>query len=232
MVEEDKGLIIRFPEFGERVQWWANSLQLSIKDIQRATGVGYEMARRYFLGVSKPDDEGMRKLAALFGITPAMLDWGAPPAATVLTAAEPSRDEYLIRYYPDVRLSAGHGAINGDHKAPRQMPVPKWMLPPDADPSFIVIVPVKGTSMTGELEDGALACVDTREKTKFRNGKIYAYNDGEETMVKYFFTRVGGGILIKAKNEIEFPEQVVPPHDLDKIDVVGRVIAALNRYWQ
>lgn len=230
MVEDDKKLIIRFPEFGQRVQWWMHALSLSIKDIQLAAGVGYEMARRYSLGVSKPDDEGMRKLATLFGITPSMLDWGDGAPSTEYKL--PQESEYhQLRFYEDARLSAGNGVNNNGHKPPKLMPVPKWMLPADIDPAGIVIVPVKGHSMTGELDDGALACVDTNDRTKFKNGKIYAYNQGDDTLVKYFYTRVGGGILIKAKNELDFPEQVVAPYDLHKLDVVGRVIAGLNRYW-
>lgn len=228
MAEDDKSLIIRFPEFGKRVQKLAAAKLVSIREIQRTVGVGYEMARRYWLGVSKPDDAGMQLMATLLGVSPSELDWGTKAERTY---EDIDSDHHQIRFYKDVQLSAGHGVNNNGHKPPKLMPVPKWMLPNDVTASSIVIVAVKGQSMTGELEDGALVCVDTSDKTKFKNGKIYAYNDGEETSVKYFYTRVGGGILIKAKNEIEFPEQVIGPYDVHKLDVIGRVIAALNRYW-
>jgi len=227
MVEDDKSLVIRFPEFGRRVQSLAEAKGLAIGDIKVAVGVGYEMARRYWLGVSKPDDEGMAKLAALLGVTPAALDWGDGDS----TRTEQPDDHYQLPFYEHVRLSAGYGANNNGHPLPKLMPVPKWMLPPDVDPAHIVLVPVKGNSMSGELEDGAIAAVNTRDRTKFKSGKIYAYNQGDETLVKYFHTRIGGGILIKARNEDEFPPQTIAPYDLAQLDVVGRVVAALNRYW-
>lgn len=171
---------------------------------------------------------GKDKLSKLAALTNRSTDWFIQ-GDTVPKA--PNSDYIDVRFYEHAVLSAGHGANNDGHGAPRTVPVPRRLLPADVNPDDIVVVPVKGTSMSGEIEDGAYAFVHTRDKTRFKNGKIYAFNQGEDTLVKFFFNRVGGGILIKAKNEDEFPTQTVPPYDLGKLDVIGRVIASINRYW-
>ncbi len=227
MVENDKAQVIRYPDFAIRVQQFAEPAGVDTAAIRKHLNVTPEMARRYWLGISKPEDEKMRLLAELLNTTPAELDWGEYPKGgatpTRFDINEPLTGYHMLRWYEDVRLSAGHGTHNTGHKAPELVPIPKWMLPADIDPADIVVVQVKGDSMRGKLDDGDYAFVNTRDK-KFRDGKVYAYNHGDSTKVKYFHTRIGGGLLIRSEYREKYPDEVVAPYDMDAMDIVGRVL--------
>lgn len=78
MVEntDNKGLPIKYPEFAARVQEAMAEYNIATKDIQKALGITYEMARRYTLGQAMPRSEKMSLLAAALNTDPAQLQYG------------------------------------------------------------------------------------------------------------------------------------------------------------
>jgi transcriptional regulator with XRE-family HTH domain len=96
-----KGLPVLYPDFGARVREALTLTGHTVRDIERALQVKYEMARRYALGAAKPRDAKMRLLSKLFGCSDAWLSFGEGTAPAVGSVQlTPEQAEWL-------RLMAG-----------------------------------------------------------------------------------------------------------------------------
>lgn len=134
---------------------------------------------------------------------------------------------YNVRHY-DARMSAGPGNGNGSNPDWRVVPVPRWMIPDDIDPSMVVIVGIEGDSMYPLLNDGDFALVN-RAQNRLKEGKIFAFNDGDHQRVKKFVKRIGGGWLMKSENpDYAREDQTIAPHEFDKFSIIGRVFKSIG----
>lgn len=89
----------------------------SVNQLKDAAGITYEMARRYTLGISKPRDEKLRKIATLLGVSVSYLDNGDGHVSTEPQLMNPIQVDGLyhspgmplpefarISQYPDGRI--------------------------------------------------------------------------------------------------------------------------------
>lgn len=80
---------VRYTDFAARLIKAMAEAGLSVTDVKNGIGVTYEMARRYTMGIAKPRDAKLNRLAALVGKSSAWLSYGDD-------ASDSMAEHYLI----------------------------------------------------------------------------------------------------------------------------------------
>lgn len=205
----------------------------SVRECAEAVGV---TRSAWYQWEEKGDDqsilaENALKIAAFFGITvEEFLDKNSHAHLTaqnpIANYASDDLRHYNIRYYEGAQLSAGNGKHVEDGE-PTTVSIPHWMIPDGIDPAMVVVAEIIGDSMFPTLKDGEKALVNTAEK-RLKEGKIFAFNDNGELRVKKFVKRLGGGWFMRSDNS-EYKDEVIAPHENEKLDMIGRVFTNIGR---
>lgn len=139
-----------------------------------------------------------------------------------------STDKYWVKYYPDIRVSAGGGAYESD-KDSDILQVPEYfisMLGGKENLKNIDAINVIGDSMEPTLNSGNIIFVDKTKKESKREG-IYAFTTNHGLFVKRMQQRVDGNMDIISDNK-DYPRQVLNP---DEITVIGKVISSFGMVY-
>jgi phage repressor protein C with HTH and peptisase S24 domain len=216
---EGGSLEIRFPEFAERIQRLARGRGITIPDIKRALGVTPEMARRYWLGVSKPRDDKLLKLATLLGTTAQELDWTSTAGHFV---AEEPRYVYIQRLDAIGGLGKGrhneHVEVSGSHAYRSD-----WVMKNGWDPSQLAVISGEGDSMSPTINHGDVVLINLAD-TKLKSGDVYAIEDADGTRIKRLFKQLDGRVRVVSDN----PDKRLHPDDYLTPDtgahLVGKVV--------
>lgn len=227
-------------EFGQRLSGLMDEKGLKIADVQRATGINYEMIRRYREGIAKPRDDAMQKLADCLGVGASFLAFGEA-AGVEASNVEPSNkgisvwhdDDTIpdgmiaIGYLHDVCGSLGNGYLNEEPDEELQLwfreeTLRECNVNPVSAKAFIV----RGDSMAPDITDGQTIAIDT-SATRIFDGEIYAFRKSGELKVKYLFKH-GDGFKAVSRNEdkLRYPDEIYTAKDIeaDNIEILGQ-------YW-
>lgn len=132
-----------------------------------------------------------------------------------------SEDSLAIKYYEDIRASAGTGTENGELK-PAYINLLPSFLPTRS--KNVVAIKVPEDSMTGTIEDGDIIFVD-KNYTEALNGKIYVVLLCEEVYVKRIFKDPSNQkIILKSDNPV-YPQFDASCEDFK---IIGKVIANMR----
>jgi len=118
-----------------------------------------------------------------------------------------------IPYYKDILLSAGCGAVNGDHIKKEMLSVPIGLF----TCKNLEAVKITGDSMIPTVNEDAIVFID-RYITNIKNGQIYAIRMDNEAYLKRLF-QTPDGIIIKSDNDI-YPQYTVAK---EKLNIIGQV---------
>lgn len=125
-----------------------------------------------------------------------------------------------VRYYSQVAMSAGHGALNEDHEPDALLFSRKFLRRIGVHPKHLLMVRVRGDSMFPTLLDGWTVMIDV-SRTRVDSG-IYAIQSGGMEMVKRLESRLGGVVRVMSDNP-RYEEYEVNMAD-DGFAVIGKVI--------
>ncbi|RXI37367.1 peptidase S24 [Malaciobacter mytili] len=139
-----------------------------------------------------------------------------------------STDKYWIKYYPDVRVSAGGGAYE-DEDASEVFEVPEYfisMLGGKENLKNIDAINVVGDSMEPTLNSGNIIFIDKTKKDSKREG-IYAFTTVHGLFVKRIQQRVDGNLDIISDNK-DYPTQILNSHE---INILGKVVSSFGMVY-
>ncbi|AXH15032.1 peptidase S24 [Malaciobacter mytili LMG 24559] len=139
-----------------------------------------------------------------------------------------STDKYWIKYYPDVRVSAGGGAYE-DEDASEVFEVPEYfisMLGGKENLKNIDAINVVGDSMEPTLNSGNIIFIDKTKKDSKREG-IYAFTTIHGLFVKRIQQRVDGNLDIISDNK-DYPTQILNSHE---INILGKVVSSFGMVY-
>lgn len=88
-------------------------------------------------------------------------------------------------------------------------------------PSALVALKVRGTSMEPLIKDGWVAIIDTTRTLIRPRGGTYAVRVDDELVVKN--VRWEGDSLVLASENPDFPPRVIDPPDAERVQVLGYV---------
>ena len=139
-----------------------------------------------------------------------------------------STDKYWIRYYPEVRVSAGGGAYENDDEY-ESLEVPPYfinMLGGQENLKNIEAINVVGDSMEPTLNSDNVIFIDKSKTDASRDG-IYAFTTNHGLFVKRVQKRVDGKLDIISDNR-DYPVQVLADNELN---VVGKVVSTFGMIY-
>jgi len=134
-------------------------------------------------------------------------------------------DKYFqVRYFPDVRASAGGGAFNFDENyellSVDQTIMKNIVSTGDGE---IEAITVDGESMEPTLQDGSIVFLD-REQTNINKDGIYVASTNAGLFIKRIRQRADGMIELISDNKNYSPEQILA----EEIKIVGRVVGNIE----
>ncbi|NVJ53356.1 MAG: helix-turn-helix transcriptional regulator [Campylobacteraceae bacterium] len=139
-----------------------------------------------------------------------------------------STDKYWIRYYPEVRVSAGGGAYENDDEY-ESLEVPPYfinMLGGKENLKNIEAINVIGDSMEPTLNSDNVIFIDKTKKDASRDG-IYAFTTNHGLFVKRIQKRVDGKLDVISDNR-DYPVQVLENSELN---IVGKVVSTFGMIY-
>ena len=189
------------------------------------TGISKSTIGNYERGDRVPDADMLNRYRAASGVSGDWLISGEgemfPAAAVIVKSDEMS----FIRLptYPDVRASAGPGAITTLEQADGVMSFdPRFLRDQGATPEKCTVIWAHGDSMVPTIPDGSALIVD-HSQTEVKNGSIMVIGVGEDLLVKRVRRRLDGLIDLISDNAAYQPE-TLGPDALQQLRVIGRVV--------
>jgi phage repressor protein C with HTH and peptisase S24 domain len=131
---------------------------------------------------------------------------------------------FQIRYYSDVRASAGGGAFNFDENY-ELLSIDKAIIENiiPLDSKEIEAITVDGESMEPTLQDGSVVFID-RSKTNINKDGIYVATTTAGLFIKRIRKRADGSIELISDNKAYSSEFLLP----EEIQIVGRVVGNIE----
>lgn len=165
----------------------------------------------------KLDEEDRAKLARYFGVSEALLG-----------GREAAADDLITVPVLDVQASAGPGAFADDERARARMRFdPSWLRGLKLDPRQLSVIQVAGDSMAPTLDDGDDILVDLGDSAgSLRDGVYVLRLDGALNVKRLIVDRARKRVSVKSDNPAYTSW---PTLDLERLDVVGRVVWAGRR---
>lgn len=126
-----------------------------------------------------------------------------------------------IKYFPDVNVSAGGGAYDGEENFEMLALEGTFFdkIAAFSNASRVEAVNVVGDSMEPTIADDNIVFID-RDKTEISKGGIFALITPSGLFIKRLQVRVDGGVDIISDNR-DYPVQTV---DRSEITVIGKII--------
>lgn len=218
-------------------------LGLKQRDLVERTGASRGTVSIWINGPSSPEGEYLLKLARALQTTP---DWliSGKGAADQPSQSEPKNvipvtvwdtpedldpSKYVIIPRVCVRFSAGAGreiSFEPDMHDKGNAYRLDWIRSKGLDPQRLIVVIVDGESMAPTLPNGSAMTTDTRKNTLDHvvDGGVYAIRYGNELRVKRLRRRFDGALIIDSDNPA-FAREIVEPHQLEHIGIIGGYVA-------
>ncbi len=139
-----------------------------------------------------------------------------------------STDKYWVKYYPDVRVSAGGGAYE-DEDSSEIFELPEYfisILGGKDNLKNIDAINVVGDSMEPTLNSGNIIFIDKTKKDLKREG-IYAFTTIHGLFVKRIQQRVDGNLDIISDNK-DYPIQILNSYE---INILGKVVSSFGMVY-
>ncbi|WP_292654976.1 helix-turn-helix transcriptional regulator [Nitratifractor sp.] len=133
---------------------------------------------------------------------------------------------FRVRYFADIRASAGGGAEVFD-EGYEYLEVDRTIMENLVGPlpsGEIEAIHVEGESMEPTLPDGSIVFIDRRQTDPAKDG-IFVAATGNGLFVKRIRRRADGMVELISDNPLYTPE-VLPP---EQVEIVGRVVGNIER---
>jgi phage repressor protein C with HTH and peptisase S24 domain len=148
----------------------------------------------------------------------------ARPITTYNSLDELPAETTILITHVDVALSAGNGRETWHVEEKEPLPFQAdYVRRLDASPKHLVAVKVRGDSMEPRLFDDDTVVVDKADRRIPTGGGVFALVYCGEMLVKRLFRLPDGSIRVVSDNKEKHDPFIVPPEQLEHIDIVGRV---------
>ncbi len=176
-----------------------------------------------FATMKKRNSIPYREIMEFCAMKKLSINWLFFDQAIEMLASE--TDKYFqVRYFPDVRASAGGGAFNFDEDY-KLLSIDSTIMQNIVSNGNreIEAITVDGESMEPTLQDGSIVFLD-REQTNIRKDGIYVASTNAGLFIKRIRQRADGMIELISDNKNYSPEQILA----DEIKIIGRVVGNIE----
>ncbi|QBJ80537.1 S24 family peptidase [Aquitalea sp. USM4] len=222
--------------FGEKVRALRLSRGLTQLQLAELSGI----SQNAIVKIEKGGDTAqVVELAKALDVSPAFLKLGDGDAISYQASLRPialwdredelDADQYVFIPALEIKLSAGPGnqIWHIDEKGQRQAFTRKWAERVGVDPNCAATMVIDGDSMEPRYLDGDSVVVDYCQRNTIVDGKVYAISIDGEVFIKRLFKELSGAVRIVSDNpdKSRHPDKHVPPEYMDKLQIIGRVVA-------
>jgi len=133
---------------------------------------------------------------------------------------------FRVRYFADIRASAGGGAEVFD-EGYEYIDVDRTLIENmlgELPSGEIEAIHVEGESMEPTLPDGSIVFVDRRQNDPSKDG-IFVASTANGLFIKRIRRRVDGMVELISDNPLYTPEVLLP----EQVEIVGRVVGSVER---
>lgn len=227
----------------ERIRATRKRAGMTQVDLAKMVGVARVSLTQWESGDTSPKGENLLKLARALGVTP---DWlisgrgdpavhGIPDGSGYMPVmvwddiSDLDPEQHVIVPRVQVKFSAGNGhevSFEPDTHDKGNAYRLDWIRRKGLDPKKLIVVIIDGESMAPTLPHGSAMTTDTRKNTldQVVDGWVYAIRYGNELRVKRLRKRFDGALLIDSDNPA-YPREIVEPHQLEHIGIIGAYVA-------
>tara|TARA_B100000530_G_scaffold309310_1_gene235032 strand:+ start:44863 stop:45561 length:699 start_codon:yes stop_codon:yes gene_type:complete len=203
-------------------------------DIVRVTGASKGTVSKWLSGTNTPKGSYLIALAKFLDVDSEWLLTGIEKEKETSTSDDTSEvlgwddstplddDEFEISHYDKVLVTAGNKEGEIQEMTDKKIRMSKRSARKagaSITQSFSYIN--DGDSMSDRISDGARCTADASKK-EIKDGKIYCFRHGVMRRTKYLYWRPDGGLLIRSHNP-EYEDEIVPPEQMDDIEILGWV---------
>lgn len=246
-------LEVKHPEFAKRLTDLMDEKDIDRNALSDATGVSYEMIRRYSEGVAKPRSKKVKLISDALGSTAAFLEYGEgdkdkPSVSELRTQIQKMQSTTPP---PSIDTPEGTKKVPVDHGMSGQMPVISWV----AAGSFSDVMPVtiddaiewidrpsnlsprafgliiEGRSMWPEFKPGEIIYVEPNiSPLELKDGAlvvIHCNDDKQATFKQLIIGDSPEDMYLKPLNP-DWPDQKIIP--MGECMLVGVVDSKVTRY--
>ena len=147
----------------------------------------------------------------------------SPLLSQRVVSVDEFEEEFILVPGYHISVSTGHGAFNGTARIERHLAFrKKWVDYKGLDKSQLAVVFAKGDSMEPTIHNNNTILVDLSDK-KLSEGLIYVVRLGEELYAKRLQQYLDGSVRLISDNK-EYVDQHVQPHELEQLEIIGKVI--------
>lgn len=226
-------------EFANRLNEAMKRVQFEMIDLKNSSGVSYEMIRRYTLGIAKPREGKLQKIANALGVRASWLDYGEGemlsakaqvdalvanmPNGITYDQVEPWRRQINSEVY-DVQFCCGDGAGYAEFE-PLKKTLPfdeSFFTRRRLKPENFKIIYAKGDSMAHYIQEGDAVGLDISDKI-IKDGEVYALFLDGDTMIKRIFREAGGRLTLSSDNK-NYRDKIVDESNGESLIIIGRVV--------
>lgn len=215
--------IIKYKDFADRLNSLMGDKGVDVNQLKEICDVTFEVARSYTLGVSKPRDEALEKIANFFQVSMPFLDYG------VVDDSQPSSDTEKLQQLA-VYASAGRsGYINSEFpEVIRSIEIPKeriYELFGRKSLDGISIMNINGDSMIPTLNPRDLLFIDTRIDS-FNGDGVYVFCFEDAMFVKRLQRVKGRRLSVISDNNV-YPPFTIEENEMFELYIYGKLIKQL-----
>ncbi|MGP5103636.1 helix-turn-helix domain-containing protein [Psychrobacter celer] len=248
-------LEVKYPEFAKRLTWLMNSRGLDRTALSDATGISYEMIRRYHEGMAKPRRKGLESISEALNTTAKYLEYGGEFAKKMTTAEIMEKIKAIengdTSDNEELDTPEGTKKVPVDYGMSGKMPVISWV----AAGSFSDVMPVtiddaiewidrpahlsarafglvvQGRSMWPEFKPGEIIYVEPEiSPLELEDGAlvvIHCNDDKQATFKQLILGDSPEDMYLKPLNP-DWPDQKIIP--MGECTLVGVVDSKMTRY--
>jgi phage repressor protein C with HTH and peptisase S24 domain len=214
-------------DLGTRLRQRRKELKLTQKQVAKSVGITASSVTQWELGATKPSGESLYALCKTIQCQPDWLLYGKGPLSEE-ARTQKVRQFFDIPVYGETCLAAGNGCVVDSETVTDHVPIDKtWIRDSGYKANQLIILKVKGASMSPRIRDGDLLLIDTSNKT-IESGKVYAISANDELRVKRIHERLDNSWAIASDNNSpEHQDQIISGEQLNSLRIIGRAVTVL-----
>jgi SOS-response transcriptional repressor LexA len=217
--------MVDFPEIIERMKDIISTKKIGDKVYDKDVAAELGIAQATFATMKKRGSIPYREIMEFCARRKISINWlfFDQPAEMLI---EETDKFFRVRYFADIRASAGGGAEVFDENY-EYIDVDRRILEnmlggiPSGE---IEAIHVEGESMEPTLPDGSIVFIDRRQTDSTRDG-IFVASTANGLFIKRIRRRADGMVELISDNPLYAPEVLSP----DQVEIVGRVVGNIER---
>lgn len=208
-------------EQGAKIRDARKKAGFTIEELAEVTHMHFNTLGRIERGTSEANIAQLITLATVLGVD--LAQWQHVPAASK-NGHPIDQDDFAVIDVLDIQVSAGSGALNGDHQPVERFAFQRqWLRKIGVKPESAKVIRARGDSMADKINDGDVLLVDTAVRQIERDGVYVIEIDGLDYVKLLQRDFATGGVQVISYNQ-QYATQRLDAGQAADLRISGRVV--------